>query len=82
MKGDYLHKKHNAEDVRLKARPVGRSPKARLCVIGFHHAINMLSKQCLDSGFWAAPEIMIIDQSRLNYSGWLMTMWKVSEFSR
>jgi len=39
MKGYSLHKKHNAEDVRLKARPVGRSPKARLYVIAFHHAI-------------------------------------------
>jgi len=38
MKGHSLHKKHNAEDVRLKTRPVGRSPKARLCVIAFHHA--------------------------------------------
>jgi len=66
MKGDSLHKKHNAEDVRLKARPVGRSPKARLCVIAFHHAMSMLSKQCLDSGFWATPEFMIIDQSYLN----------------
>jgi len=34
-----LHKRHNAEDVRLKARPVGRCPKASLCVIAFHHAI-------------------------------------------
>jgi len=46
-----LHKKHNAEDVRLTARPVGRSLKARLRVIAFHHAMSMLSKQCLDSGF-------------------------------
>jgi hypothetical protein len=37
-----LHKKHNAEDVRLKARPVGRCPKARLRVIASHHAISML----------------------------------------
>ena len=67
MKGNSLHKKHNAEDVRLKARPMGRSPKARLCVIAFHHAMSMLSKQCLDSGFWAAPEFMIIGQSCLKY---------------
>jgi len=70
MKGHSLHKRHNAEDARLKARPVGRSPKARLCVIAFHHAISMLSQvclfmDCLDSGFWAAPEFMIIDQSCL-----------------
>ncbi len=64
-----LHKKHNVEDVRLKARPVGRSPKARLCVIAFHHAISMLSKQCLDSGFWVAPEFMIISQSCLKVNG-------------
>jgi len=77
-----LHKKHNVEDVRLKARPVGRSPKARLCVIAFHHAISMLSQvclfmECLDSGFWVAPEFMIISQSclkvnrgPLNLSAW------------
>ena len=58
-----LHKKHNAEDVRLKARPMGRSPKARLCDIAFHHAMSMLSKQCLDPGFWASPEFMILNQS-------------------
>ena len=79
-----LHKKHNAEDVRLKARPVGRCPKARLCVIAFHHArfsmqlacfdlhgwrecrfcrSKNLSKQCLDSDFWASPEFMILNQS-------------------
>jgi hypothetical protein len=63
MKGYSLHKKHNAEDARLKARPLGRSPKTRLSVIAFHHAMSMLSKQCLDSGFWAAPEIMTINQS-------------------
>jgi hypothetical protein len=62
MKGHSLHKKHNAEDVRLKARPVGRCPKASLCVIAFHHAISMLSKQCLDPDFWASPEFMIISQ--------------------
>jgi len=67
MKGYSLHKEHNAEDVCLKARPVGRSPKARLCVIAFHHAMSMLSNQCLDSGFWAAPEFMIIDQSCLKH---------------
>ena len=37
-----LHKKHNEEDVRLKARPVGRCPKARLCVIAFYHATSMI----------------------------------------
>jgi len=68
VNGHSLHKKHNAEDVRLKDRPVGRSPKARLCAIAFHHAMSMFSKQCLDSGFWAAPEFMIIDQSCLNHS--------------
>ena len=62
-----LHKRHNAEDVRLKARPVGRCPKASLCVIAFYHAsfdyvAGMLSKQCLDSGFWASPEFMILNQ--------------------
>ena len=58
-----LHKKHNEEDVRLKARPVGRCPKARLCVIAFYHAISMISKQCLDSDFRASPEFMILNQS-------------------
>jgi hypothetical protein len=57
-----IHKEHNAEDVRLKARPVGRCPKARLRVIAFYHAISMLSKQCLDSGFWATPEYMRLNQ--------------------
>ncbi len=51
MKGYSLHKEHNVEDVCLKARPVGRFPKASLSVIAFHHAISMLSKQCLDPGF-------------------------------
>jgi len=59
-----LHKKHNAEDVRLKARPVGRSPKARLCIIASHRTMSMLSKQCLDSGFWATPELMMLNQRR------------------
>jgi len=27
----------------------------------------MLSKQCLDSAYWAAPEFMIINQSCLNH---------------
>jgi len=31
--------------------------------LGYYPAISMLSKQCLDSGFWAAPEFMIISQS-------------------
>jgi len=57
-----LHKKHNAEDVLLKARPVGRCPKARLRVIASHHAISMFLKQCLDPGFWASPEFMILNQ--------------------
>jgi len=61
-----LHKKHNAEDARLKARPVGRSPIARLCVIAFHHAMSMFSQfclfmECLDSGYWAEPEFMIMN---------------------
>ena len=51
MKGYSLHKEHNVEDVCLKARPVGRFPKASPSVIAFHHAISMLSKQCLDPGF-------------------------------
>jgi len=38
-----IHKKHNAEDVCLKAGPEGRCPKASLCVIAFHHAMSMLS---------------------------------------
>jgi len=58
-----LHKKHNAEDVRLKARPVGRCPKARLRVIASYQAISMFSKQRLDPGFWASPEFMILNQS-------------------
>ena len=83
MNGRSIHKKHNAEDVHLKARPVGRCPKASLCVIAFHHArfsmqlacfdlhgwrecrfcrSKNLSKQCLDPGFWASPEFMIINQ--------------------
>jgi len=57
-----LHNKHNAEDVRLKARPVGQCQKARLRVIASHHAISMLLKQCLDPGFWALPEFMILNQ--------------------
>ena len=67
MNAHCIHNKHNAEDVRLKARPVGRCPKARLYVIAYYHArfnyvAGMLSKQCLDSGFWAAPEFMILNQ--------------------
>ena len=58
-----LHKEHNAEDVRLKSRPVGRCPKTRLRVIASYQAISMLSKQCLDPGFWASPELMILNQS-------------------
>ena len=27
----------------------------------------MLSKQCLDPGFWASPEFMIINQRCLNF---------------
>jgi hypothetical protein len=68
MKGHPLRKKHNAEDVRLKVRPVGRGPKASFCVIAFHHAICMLTNQCFDSGFWAAPEFMKISQSCLKYT--------------
>jgi len=64
----FIHKNHNAEDVRLKARPVGRNPKGSLCVIAFHHAISMLSKQCLDAAFWVSPEFMIIDQSCLEHN--------------
>jgi len=63
VNGHSIHKNHNAEDVRLKARPAGRNPKASLCVIVLHHAISMLSKQCLDTGFWVSPEFMIINQS-------------------
>jgi len=55
-----IHKGYNAEDARLKARPVGRNPKTSLGVIVFYHAISMLSKQCLDAGFWVAPEYMIM----------------------
>ena len=67
-----LHKRHNAEDVRLKARPVGRCPKAMLCVIASYQAryiykAGMLSKQCLDPGFWASPELMILNQSCPGY---------------
>jgi len=67
MNAHCIDKNHNAEDVRLKARPVGRCPKARLYVIASYHAISMLSKQCLDSGFWAAPEFMILNQRCPNY---------------
>jgi hypothetical protein len=63
-----LHKEHNAENVRLKARPAGRCPKVNLYVIAFHHAISMLSKQCLDLVFWATPEYMIINQRCLTIS--------------
>jgi hypothetical protein len=38
MNAHCIHKKHNAEEVRLKARPVGRCPKARLYVIASYHA--------------------------------------------
>jgi len=51
-----LHKNHNAEDVRLKDRPVGRNPRARLYVITFNHAMSMLAKQCLDSDSWVSLE--------------------------
>ncbi len=66
-----LHKRHNAENVRLKARPLGRCPKARLHVIASYQAryiykAGMLSKQCLDPGFWASPELMILNQSCLD----------------
>ena len=57
-----LHKKYNAEDVRLKNRPTGRNPKARLCVIDSHHTMSMLSKQCFDSDFLTVPELMIFNQ--------------------
>jgi len=63
VNGYSIHKVHNAEDGRLKARPVGRYPKTSLGVIAFYHAISMLSKQCLDAGFWVTPEFMIIGQS-------------------
>ncbi len=33
-----IHKGHNAEDVRLKVRPVGRCPITWLNVIASHHA--------------------------------------------
>jgi hypothetical protein len=66
MNGYSLHKEHNAEDVRLKARPVGRCPKASPCVIVFYHATSMLSKQCLDPDFWASPEFMIHIRAALN----------------
>ena len=68
MKGYSLHKEHNAEDVHLKARPAGCYPKAKLYVIAFYHAISMLSKQCLDFGFWVTPEFMIINQTCLHYT--------------
>ena len=67
MKGCPLHKEHNAEDACLKARPVGRRTKASIYLIAFHHAMSMLSNQCLDSGFWAVPEFMKIDQSCLKH---------------
>jgi len=51
-----IHKKHNAEDVRLKARPMGRCPKASLCVIAFHHAISMLSNMYRKYGSRAMQE--------------------------
>jgi len=51
VNGHSLHKKHNAEDVRLKDRPVGRSPKARLCVIAFHHAMACFQNNALILAF-------------------------------
>ena len=33
-----IHKKHNAENARLKDRPMGRCPKTRLYVIASCHA--------------------------------------------
>ena len=33
-----IHKEHNAEDARIKDRPTGRCPKARLYVIASCHA--------------------------------------------
>ena len=38
MNADCIHKKHNAENARLKDRPMGRYPKARLYVIASYHA--------------------------------------------
>ncbi len=61
-----IRKNHNAENRRLKARPVGRCPNTRLYVIDFYHAISMLSNQCLDSGIWTTPEFMIINECYLN----------------
>ena len=46
----------------IKYHKFWRCPKASLCIIAFYHAISMLSKQCLDSGFWASPEFMILNQ--------------------
>ncbi len=43
-----LHKRHNAEDVRLKARPVGRCPKARLHVIASYQARFSMKPACFD----------------------------------
>jgi hypothetical protein len=63
MNGYSIHENHNAEDARLKNRPMGQSTKTSLFVIAFYHAISMISKQCLDAGFCALPELMIIVQS-------------------
>lgn len=38
MNTNCIHKKHNAEYARLKARPTGYYPKARLYVIASYHA--------------------------------------------
>jgi len=56
-----IRKGHNTEDVRLKTRPAGRCPISCSCVIVSYQAISMLSKQSLDSAYWAAPEFMIIN---------------------
>jgi len=49
MNGRSIHKKHNAEDVCLKACPVGRCPKARLGVIAFHHARFSMQLACFQN---------------------------------
>jgi hypothetical protein len=59
-----LYKKHNAENVSLKAHPAGPCPIVSLCVIAIYHAMSILAKQCLDSDFWARAELMIIKPMR------------------
>ena len=69
MNAHCIHKKHNAEDVRLKARPVGRCPKARLYVIASYHASFNLEAGMLLPPWMDASRTMQEQLSRNGYRG-------------